>query len=66
MTELVFRVSVKQAKTALILLRTFKEQSINVDDKLYYALKVVKNTIDKKMCKNKSQSKISNYFFIKL
>lgn len=66
MTKPVLRVSVKQAKTILILLRTFKAQSSNLDDKMYSDLKVVKNTIDKNMCKNKSQSKISSYFFIKL
>lgn len=62
MTEPVLRVSVKKAKIALILLRTFKKQSSNVDNKIYSDLKVVKNNIDKNMCKNKSQSKISNYF----
>jgi len=62
LSEPVPRVSVKKAKAALTLLRTFIEQSSNVDDKVYSALNVVENTIDNSMWKNQTQSKISNYF----
>lgn len=37
MTKTVPRILLKQAKAALILLRTFTEQSSNVDDKMYSA-----------------------------
>jgi len=54
LSELVPHVSVKQAKAALTLLRTFTEQSSHVDDKVYCALNVVENTIDNSMFKNQT------------
>ncbi|KAL4104350.1 hypothetical protein QTP88_019651 [Uroleucon formosanum] len=57
-SEPVHRVSMKQATATLILLRTFTEQLSNVDDKVYSALNVIKNTIDN----SKSQILSQNVF----
>jgi len=55
-------ISVKQAKVALILLKTFTEQSNDMNDKVYFTLNMVENTINNVMCKNLTEIKILNYF----
>lgn len=60
-SEPVYRVSMKQATAALILLRTFTEQLSNVDDKVYSALNTIENTVDNSMSQTFNQSKITNY-----